>query len=143
METRGRTNIEALVQIIGALNGPTLVVVTAAYPRNSHTGSLPEVGAAIMTVWDHLSRPNVVSCRGLWPEVFALMPATSESFALVKTACAEACSAEIEIRSVQTCVSSPRDSLWFDDLICELSLRSNFGSFSRDPVRRLIDGKEV
>jgi hypothetical protein len=38
-------------------------------------------------------------------------------------------------------LDGPRDAVWLEELLGELSLRSNFGSSATDSVTRFIDGR--
>jgi hypothetical protein len=55
--------------------------------------------------------------------------------------CAKCATADIEVRMLVAALDGPRDAVWLEELLGELSLRSNFGSSATDSVTRFIDGR--
>lgn len=126
-----------------SLSWPTTIVVVAAYPRDSHTGLLSEIGTSLDLMEEGLSRHlGGLHYRLLHGISLILLPHESVDCAQhVQAICRRASTSLVETRTLMLQIESPRSEEWLDELIGDLSLRSNFGNFSREKLSRLIDGE--
>jgi len=129
-----------LVVELAGNSGNRIVVAMAAYPRSSATGELEKVGHAIEEALSAFLELGGRVYRIMHAQGIATMAADSNVLASVQKVCAATASTEVEMRALIVHVVGARDSEWLDDLLGDISVRRQFGEFSRDPTTRLIDG---
>jgi hypothetical protein len=123
--------------------GQRLVVLLAAYPRHSHVGQLEAIGETIERLIDALQSKEADAFRIMHGQVGFLMPAHQPARDSVLSACRQMNSGEVELRGLVLEVQGSLGADWLDDLLEELSLRSNFAKLKLPTIRRLIDDRWV
>jgi hypothetical protein len=78
--------------------------------------------------------------RVMHAEGAMLMLHVADTLQRIQASCRDAASANVEVRAIVVEFRGPREAEWLDDLLGEFGLRTNFGSFARDPTKRIVDG---
>jgi hypothetical protein len=133
--------IADLVSELESNCGSRLLVAVAVYPRNSCTGELDRIDQVLTRILCILSENGGETFRVMHGQAVALICTRHDDVAFVKEACLSCGAEDVEVRSLIVPFRDSRDADWLDDLLGDLSARSNFGTFSREAVTRLIDGQ--
>jgi hypothetical protein len=129
-----------LVEALRAQTRECVLVVFAAYPRDSRLADRDLEGAAIDRMLLALGGGDSRAFRVMHAEGAMLMSRACDTLQRVQVSCRDAASPNVEVRAVIVEFQGPRGGEWLDEVLGEFGLRANFGSFNRDSTKRIVDG---
>jgi hypothetical protein len=131
--------VKELAHQLSALTGVAQLLLIAAYPRAGHSGELESIGSRIDGLLAVFSERGDLAFRIMHGQGAVLGRSDANMVDLAEVACRDTRTTKLEVRAVIIDFENARDSDWLDEALGELSLRSGFGSFTRDRIRRFVD----